>query len=214
MLLTLLAPLAACGGSGNDNPTVSLPSAGQGSTSAPTSAASATVSSSATPLPTSTATVSASPPASATALLTDVAVGAHDGFTRVVFTFSNQVPGYVAGYAQPPFQQSGSGRTVEVKGDAFVKVRMERAATADLSAASAQPTYTGPSHVPGTGVVSEVTKTGDFEAVMTWVIGLQGNTRSGCSPWTRRRGWWSTWPPAASGAQAGSAATAPGAGPL
>ena len=172
LLLTLLAPLAACGGSGNDNPTVSLPSAG--STSAPTSPASADVSSSATPLPTSTATVSAAPSASATALLTDVEAGGHDGFTRVVFTFSHQVPGYVAGYAQPPFQQSGSGQTVEVKGDAFIKVRMERAATADLSAASAQPTYTGPSHVPGTGVVSEVAKTGDFEAVMTWVIGLQG----------------------------------------
>ena len=33
-------------------------------------------------------------------------------------------------------------------------------------------TYTGPNRLAGTDPVTEVAKTGDFEAVVTWVIGL------------------------------------------
>lgn len=163
---------AGCGSSDAtvDDPAIATPAASH--TSAPTPTHTLVPGGTTTPLPTSTASASAAPQGDQTALLTGVAVGAHEGFTRVVFTFENAVPGYVVGYAQPPFQQSGSGKDVAVKGSSFVKVRMERAATADIGT-QLRTTYAGPSHVPGTGVVAEVVKTGDFESVLTWVIGAK-----------------------------------------
>lgn len=166
--LLLVLTAAGCGGSDAsvDDPTIVSPAGSAAATATQAPAGTAT------PLPTSTAMRSAAPASARTALLTQVAVGAHEGFTRVVFTFADSLPGYTVGYAQPPFQQAGSGRTVDVRGDAFVEVRMERAATADIGT-QLRTTYTGPSKVPGAGVVTEVAKTGGFEAVLTWVIGAE-----------------------------------------
>jgi hypothetical protein len=111
-----------------------------------------------------------------TALLERVAIGRHEGFDRVVFQFRNHVPGYHVAYVQPPLKEDGSGNVVQVKGSAFVEVRMEPASGFDLATGEGELVYKGPKRIDGgaagTSVVREVVRTGDFEAVLTWAIGL------------------------------------------
>lgn len=109
------------------------------------------------------------------ALLTDVTVAAQEGFDRVVFEFADdQVPGVEIAYAEGPVLQAGSGEPIEVAGAAALEVRMEPASGVDLGG-SLEPTYTGPERVTarGTPVVTEVVRTGDFEANLSWAIGAE-----------------------------------------
>ncbi len=50
-----------------------------------------------------------------TALLTAVRAARHEGFDRVVFQFSNVLPGYDVRYVRKPVRQDGSGRIVPVR---------------------------------------------------------------------------------------------------
>jgi hypothetical protein len=110
------------------------------------------------------------------ALLERVAVGRHEGYDRVVFQFKNTLPGYKVEYVQPPLKEDGSGRIVEVPGNAVVAVRMEPASGFDLNTGEGVMTYKGPRRIAGsaagTSVVQELVRTGDFEAVLSWAIGL------------------------------------------
>lgn len=110
-----------------------------------------------------------------TALLSDVRTGRHDGYERVVFEFAGEVlPGSSVRYEAPPFVADPSGEPVAVSGGAFLAVRMAWASGFDLSGDLGQ-VYTGPTRlVVGAPVVSELVQTGDFEAVLDWVIGLDG----------------------------------------
>jgi hypothetical protein len=123
-----------------------------------------------------TAPVTGEAQVSETALLERVAVAGHDGYDRVVFQFRNGLPGYRVEYVEPPLREDGSGNVVELAGDAFVVVRMEPASGFDLSVPEGELIYTGPRRIAGDGtsVVQEVVRTGDFEAVLTWAIGLDG----------------------------------------
>ena len=111
-----------------------------------------------------------------TALLERVAVGRHEGYDRVVFQFRNALPGYKVEYVLPPLKEDGSGNPVTIKGNALVGVRMEPASGFDLNTGEGVMTYKGPKRIDGsssgTSVVQEVVRTGDFEAVLTWAIGL------------------------------------------
>ena len=51
---------------------------------------------------------------------------------------------------------------------------VEPAATADISGGTLDRTYTGPRTIAPAGMhwVRQISKTGDFEAVLTWAIGL------------------------------------------
>lgn len=114
-----------------------------------------------------------------TRLLTDVRVGGHGCFDRVTFELKprkGEADGPVAwkaAYQSPPITEDGSGRPVQVKGSAFLVVTMS-AAGADLTAEGAPDTYTGPTSIEAadTTRIQQVRRTGDFEAVLTWVIGL------------------------------------------
>ena len=114
-----------------------------------------------------------------TRLLTDVRVGAHGCYDRVTFEFKPQKGeadgpvAWKAAYQAPPITEDGSGRRVQVKGNAFLVVTMT-AAGADLTAEGAPDTYTGPTSMEAadTTRIQQVRRTGDFEAVLTWVIGL------------------------------------------
>lgn len=121
--------------------------------------------------------VSADAEGTETALVRRVAVGRHEGFDRVVFEFTNGLPGYRVEYVQPPLTEDGSGNTVPLDGDAFVEVRMEPASGFDLSKYEGELVYKGPRRIQGssagTSVVRELARTGDFEAVLSWAIGLR-----------------------------------------
>jgi len=116
---------------------------------------------------------------SKTMLLTALTTGREPCADRVTFDFRAdlaETPGYRVEY-RPAAQaqtEDGSGRHIAIDGTAFLVVRLEPAATADLSGEELEFTYTGPRRLPGDGTryVREVVKTGDFESVLTWTIGL------------------------------------------
>lgn len=112
-----------------------------------------------------------------TAYLTDVAVSGTNCTDRVVFAFREGAvpgPGYNISYepAASAKTEDGSGNRVEINGSAFLVVRLTPAMTAEIVGENVEPTYTGPRRIAGRSVVQEVVKTGDFEAMVTWVIGL------------------------------------------
>ena len=124
-----------------------------------------------------TAPVEGEATGSETALLERVAVGRHEGFDRVVFQFRDHLPGYRVEYVAPPLKEDGSGNVVQVKGSAFVVVRMEPASGFDLTTGEGVMVYKGPKRIDGaaagTSIVREVVRTGDFEAVLSWAVGLE-----------------------------------------
>ncbi|HEX7145731.1 MAG TPA: hypothetical protein VF225_10535 [Gaiellaceae bacterium] len=65
---------------------------------------------------------------------------------------------------------------MSVQGNAIVLVRMEPASGFDLNTGEGVMTYKGPKRIDGAAagasVVQEVVRTGDFEAVLSWAIGL------------------------------------------
>lgn len=177
--------LSACGGSddnGKDTASSSTTSTSASTSTTEVSTTTATGSTTTTSSPASgfsgaTTPTSAPAPAGATstALLRDVRVAAQDGFDRVVFEFTDQLPGYDVGYADGPVRQDGSGEPVDLEGDAALQVRFEPASGVDLGGATFKETYTGPDRVRGDSkVVTEVVRIGDFEANLTWAIGADG----------------------------------------
>lgn len=75
-------------------------------------------------------------------------------------------------YKNGPFSEDASGKPVNVAGTAFLVVRCEPARSYDPE--TGQTTYAGPRRITpvGTHHVVDFAETGDFEAVMSWVIGL------------------------------------------
>jgi hypothetical protein len=166
--------LAACGHSGSHTS-----SAASGRPApAPTQAASTTAASE--PCTFSGATDPAHGAADLpTRLLTDVRLGVHGCLERVTFEFKPK-PGEAAGpvgwkaaYEPGPITEDASGRKIPVKGAAYLVVHMT-AMGADLSKENAPATYTGPTSLEAAGAtrIQQVRRTGDFEGVLTWVIGL------------------------------------------
>jgi hypothetical protein len=105
--------------------------------------------------------------------LTAVRVGDHDGFVRIVFDLSGDgTPLYIVGYEDPPFLAT-SGDAVPVDGDAFLAVHLSPARRHNIDTGT--PTYTGDLVLdPDLGPVQQIVFIDDFEASMTWVIGLDG----------------------------------------
>ena len=105
-------------------------------------------------------------------LLERVAFGQHPDYDRVVFQFRNGLPGYRIEYVEAPLHADGSGDVVPVDGEAFLVVRMEPASGFDLATGEGELVYTGPRRLGGGRVVREIVRIGDFEAVVTWAIGV------------------------------------------
>lgn len=119
-----------------------------------------------------------SPGPAETKYLASVNVEALECADRVAFGFVEGSPpsGYHVSY-QPVSTaklEDGSGNPIEIHGSAFLVVRLTPSATARTVGDKLKLTYTGPRRLAGNGArhVQEVVKTGDFEAAVTWVIGL------------------------------------------
>jgi hypothetical protein len=109
-------------------------------------------------------------PAAGVALLTDVRSARHRGFDRVVFEFAAETPpGFHAEYVDRPVRKCGSGEPTPVAGDAWLEVRFE---PANAHTASGAPTIADRDQQLALGVVKELEQTCDFEAHVTWVIGV------------------------------------------
>jgi hypothetical protein len=123
-----------------------------------------------------TTTVEGSAEQVGTALLERVAVGRHEGFDRVVFQFENLRPGYRVGYVERPVVEDGSGNRISVAGGAVLVARMEPASGFDLNTAEGRLVYKGPRRIEGSdagaSVVREAVRSGDFEAVLSWAVGV------------------------------------------
>ncbi len=111
-----------------------------------------------------------------TMYLTSISLGSDKCSAKVLFGFEQQAsgPGYEVSYqpADTAKVEDGSGNPVEIDGEAFLVVKLTPAMTAKIDGDQVTKTYTGPNRLPGTGPIAEVVKTGDFEGVVTWVIGL------------------------------------------
>jgi hypothetical protein len=115
--------------------------------------------------------------------LTDVRVGAHNGFDRIVFEFQAPspnpggkagIPHYEIRTAKPPFSEDPSDRPIDVAGDAFARIVFQGASGYDFDGNA---TYDGPRRLtPGFGTLAEVVEGGDFEATLTWLLGLSRPT--------------------------------------
>lgn len=173
----LISVLAAAGLTGCGDDGAKTTTAGSSGT---TSTENAAGTSSTTACTFSGATVAASGGGDApTRLLTDVRVGAHGCYDRVTFELKPQPGesdgpvGWKAAYETGQITEDGSGHPVKMKGAAFLVVTMS-ATGVDLSQEAAPATYTGPASIESadTTRIQQVRRTGDFEGVITWVLGL------------------------------------------
>jgi hypothetical protein len=115
--------------------------------------------------------------------LKDVRVGAHNGFDRIVFEFKEPdpnpagnggIPRYEIRQAKPPFTEDPSDMPIDVEGDAFARIIFQGASGYDFDGNA---TYDGPRRLtPGFGTLAQVVEGGDFEATMTWLLGLSRPT--------------------------------------
>ncbi len=115
--------------------------------------------------------------------LKDVRVGAHNGYDRIVFEFTEPkpnpagnggIPHYEIRSAKPPFTQDPSDMPLEVYGDAFVQLVLQGATGYDFDG---NPTYGGSRVLtPGFGTLAQAAQAGDFEATLSWIMGLSRPT--------------------------------------
>ncbi len=99
---------------------------------------------------------------------------AHPGFDRVVFEFQGGVPGYHLEYVDRPVRDCGAGEPRPIAGDAWLEVRLS---PANAHTEAGKPTIPEREVVPGLPNVREIERTCDFEAVVTWVIGVGSPNR-------------------------------------
>jgi hypothetical protein len=115
--------------------------------------------------------------------LTDVRVGSHAGYERVVFEFEDVTsfdpnldpvwPGYTVELVDVPVISDPSGQVVELEGDQAIVIRFAFASQFDLEG---RRIYFGPSRFTvRLGTIREVVLTGDFERVLGWAIGVDGS---------------------------------------
>lgn len=106
------------------------------------------------------------------AQITDVRVGTHDGYDRIVFEFASGIPQSVIDAVLPPFYADPSGLAIDVSGTAFLRVVMHGGTKVSPAGGT---TYGGPTNFePDFDQLAQLIEGGDFEAVNTWYVGLKG----------------------------------------
>lgn len=111
------------------------------------------------------------PPAPSELVVTDVRVGKHDNFERVVFEFTgNGSPGWHIDYTDSPAQQ-GSGNPIAYEGSTALDVSID--GTAYPFQLDMEDPNIGTVKGAG-GMVTQVVSGGTFEARSQFVVGLDG----------------------------------------
>jgi hypothetical protein len=100
--------------------------------------------------------------------VTDVRVGTHAGYDRIVVEFAGTgTPGFDLSPAVPPLNADASGLPLTVAGTSFLKLL--------FVSATAAGSWSGPSTFsPGYPKLHSLVAGGDFEGHFTWFAGLNG----------------------------------------
>lgn len=108
-------------------------------------------------------------------VLRDVRAASQQGFDRIVFELEGSaLPGYRVEYVAPPAVQCGSGEPVEVAGAALLQVRLS---PAQAHTEAGEATVRERERHPGLPILQEMESVCDFEADVTWVLGVAARNR-------------------------------------
>jgi hypothetical protein len=104
---------------------------------------------------------------------TDVRVGTHVGYDRIVFEYlEDGTPAFEMRTARPPFTQDASGLPMTVNGSPVMQITLNGATK---MADDGSLTYTGPTEFePRFAQLVHLIERGDFEAVNSWYVGFSG----------------------------------------
>ena len=109
------------------------------------------------------------------AALVAVRTGLGEGTQRIVFEFAgNTPPAWQVGYEPLPVLADPTGEPVALAGSVALVVRITPSSTVNIGDGSFAPTYDGPRQLPveGGSPAGELVLAGDFEGLLTWVVGL------------------------------------------
>ena len=107
------------------------------------------------------------------ALLVRVRAGRNKDFDRLVFDFEGPVPGMRVQYVDRLIED-GTGNPIPLRGRAVVEIVMQPAAA---HRDDGTPTLSGPlPDLTGFATFRQIADAGDFEAVLTWGIGVAART--------------------------------------
>jgi hypothetical protein len=106
----------------------------------------------------------------ASARLVDVRAASHEGYDRVVLEFAEGSPGYRIEYVDKPVRQCGSGDVEPVEGQGWLSIQLF---PADAHTPEGQPTVAPRERLLDLKNVRELQMTCDFEATVTWVVGVR-----------------------------------------
>jgi hypothetical protein len=105
------------------------------------------------------------------AVLHAIRTGHTASYDRVVFEFTGPVPGYRVQY-RSAITEDPTDRPVRLAGRAFLSVAMQ-GATLDNAFQGGHELYAGPTRItPNYGQLREVASSGDFEAVLSFGLGV------------------------------------------
>jgi hypothetical protein len=108
------------------------------------------------------------------AQITDVRVGEHDGYDRIVFEFDGGIPQWTLQKATKPYTQDPSGLPMDVQGDAAWLLTLQGGTGVGPDGSQ---TYTGGTDfVRDYAKLVELVESGDFEAVSTWYVGMTADS--------------------------------------
>ncbi len=108
--------------------------------------------------------------------LVDIRAAHHPGFDRLVFEFTGGLPTSTSVAWVDRVTQDGSGRAVPVQGEAFLLVSLHGVLGHELTAPM-EPTYGPRARAFALPNVAHVVNAGDFEAVVSFGVGLMQRTR-------------------------------------
>lgn len=109
------------------------------------------------------------------ATLREVRSAEHGNYDRAVFEFEGaELPGYHIEYIDKPVRACGSGNVVPLKGDGWLEIRFQ---PANAHTEEGKPTVKERQRAPNHKIIKEMKLTCDFEADVTWVLGVASPNR-------------------------------------